>query len=997
MFSMNSDSWLRDFIQPSDTQINPSDCWNTEALLDIPWDTTEPGNLPTLDDIPESILPSTEAFNFRADTSFPKDAEQQPQKLAEIEKRVKELEGKLSEQWRESQGTEIILEQTNQLHVLVDQLPGTVSSYPCLQIFIGSEKKTRVLKELVPSVKKGCISRKKKKRPIQLLLDPGTIFHDRQLLYADCPTPDQLSSSTVCDGKGCPDVVSRVVKHDISDHVHRVAETVYSRLLGIFSDVVCLFYEDFNGIDAISDFLLSWMETGQQVGGLVRTYPSLILVLESESSRACFETDMRAKLLNSLAGKTELSIFDYFINVDVVSIVRPGKVSSVARLRRLKDRLSAVTKEATVRRKNARLLFKGTQFSVLFDYAFDQFIVSPHKSFDFIAASRIRNPVSSTWERHLLQFLRHFSSTEDLIGIAVPIISSALLQDAYPQDMHVFHPTDVFATLYREIILRVGKQWLQEQSVHSSELISMSLGKLIGTQFALSFHENMDASADTSAAAHRRLLETFQPCLGKISTLCSMMCLQRPPEHKLPCGHTALEDRIGLPLPVQQNFDMFLAPSSGAFNIMALALRGILIHDAIETFGNLAKEAFLPRRIPLSRLPFLLAMTIPVRIIVWLFTGVKYPSKGIERVVKSVFTQDLTMSDCSYATEIGAKIAVLVTDVVGCRPFLFTNYHGKQQRKSECGYQVVEIQGDKNDPQAWEIALGTSAAPWYYKPRKIASRVFQDGGLWMNDPTALVDSEIKVIASEEEQPLVVSLGTGSVDSDGQYSPSSRRGFWKNGLIYRLYEAFMSSIGSKRYWRSDHNYYRFNVKFDGKEPELDDTRQIPAMANRADEQFRGSRQLDELALRLIAAHFHFELDDVPSRFGNRFTGVGYILCDLKKGHPAYDALTNHLVGSGAKFYMNECPLAAEIGDRHFRDSTGNVHQRVDFTTTQETLSFQLKIGQSKPQEISGSPFSLVKRARDQNLDCFFGQANHRKRKHSAHTGGEKSKKRQKTHQ
>lgn len=124
---------------------------------------------------------------------------------------------------------------------------------------------------------------------------------------------------------------------------------------------------------------------------------------------------------------------------------------------------------------------------------------------------------------------------------------------------------------------------------------------------------------------------------------------------------------------------------SGAFNVMALALRGMLIHDAIENFGNLAKEAFVPLQISLSRLPLPVALAIPIRIIVWLVTGAKYPSKGIEKVVKRVFTEDLTMSDCSHATEIGAKIAVLVTDVVGCRPFLFTNYHGKQERKSECG------------------------------------------------------------------------------------------------------------------------------------------------------------------------------------------------------------------------------------------------------------------------------------------------------------------------
>uniref|UniRef100_A0A093XBG7 Calcium-independent phospholipase A2-gamma n=1 Tax=Talaromyces marneffei PM1 TaxID=1077442 RepID=A0A093XBG7_TALMA len=569
---------------------------------------------------------------------------------------------------------------------------------------------------------------------------------------------------------------------------------------------------------------------------------------------------------------------------------------------------------------------------------------------------------------------------------------------------------------------------------------------LIENQFVLRSQENTDTSTKTSAAAHRRVLKEFQPYLQDIHTLCSMICLQRPPEHKLPCGHAvcdtciqihhessghdpwsfeleecplckstftprvtvkmhnpargfrvlcldgggcrgiiplkflqALEDRIDLPLPVQQNFDIFVAPSS-------------------EIFGNLAKEAFEPRQLPLLSLPLLAVLTVLMQTVVSLLTGCKYPTKGIEIAVKKVFTEDLTMSDCSHATEIGAKIAVLVTEVVGCKPFLFTNYHGKQRRKSDCGYRVVEISGNESDPRVWEIARCTSAAPWYFKPQSIASLgAFQDGGLWMNDPTALVDSEIKVIASEEEEPLVVSLGTGSVNVDRPASPSVSRRAWKNGLIYRFFEALMSSIGSKRYWRSDNNYYRFNVKFDHEEPKLDDTQQIPAMASRADEQFRSSGQLDELAFRLIAAHFHFELEDLPRRVGDRFAGVGHILCDLKKGHPAYDALVNHLTRSGAKFYLNGSPIAGNMADRAFKDSTGNVRQRVEFMIAHETLSIQLKVRQSDPQQISGSPFCIAKRIRDQNLDSFFGQANHRKRKHSAQDGSGKSNKRQKIHQ
>lgn len=331
-----------------------------------------------------------------------------------------------------SQGTEILLDRTDRLQILVDQLSDPASSYPCLLVLVGSKKKTRILKEIVPSAKKGYISQKKQKRPIQLLLDPSSIFKERPLLYADCPLPAQVSSAA-CESKGCPDVVSRTLQHGMPDTIHHVAENVYSQLLGAFSDVVCLFYEDFDdGLNSISGFLLSWMENGRPA----KICPSLMLVVENESPETYIETDIKAELLNSLAHKTALNLFDHFSDVDVVSIMRNDKVSSAARLRRLKDRLQVATKQATVRRKNARMLFSGTHFSVLFDYACDQFIATTQRPFDFIAASRLRNPVSSTWETHVLQLLRQFPSTQDLIRVAVPVISSALLQDAYPRDMH---------------------------------------------------------------------------------------------------------------------------------------------------------------------------------------------------------------------------------------------------------------------------------------------------------------------------------------------------------------------------------------------------------------------------------------------------------------------------------------------------------------------------------------------------------------------------------
>jgi hypothetical protein len=54
----------------------------------------------------------------------------------------------------------------------------------------------------------------------------------------------------------------------------------------------------------------------------------------------------------------------------------------------------------------------------------------------------------------------------------------------------------------------------------------------------------------------------------------------------------------------------------------------------------------------------------------------RYPPENLETVLQTLFGKDRTMLDCSYATELGAKLLVLVATVLKnptCRSF--TNYN----------------------------------------------------------------------------------------------------------------------------------------------------------------------------------------------------------------------------------------------------------------------------------------------------------------------------------
>ncbi len=71
-----------------------------------------------------------------------------------------------------------------------------------------------------------------------------------------------------------------------------------------------------------------------------------------------------------------------------------------------------------------------------------------------------------------------------------------------------------------------------------------------------------------------------------------------------------------------------------------------------------------------------------------------------------------------------------------------------------------------------DSARATSAAPTYFKPffHKASKQVYQDGGLYHNNPIEIADIERKLIWPEMEHQypdIVLSLGTG-------FNPASKK-------------------------------------------------------------------------------------------------------------------------------------------------------------------------------------------------------------------------------
>ena len=109
--------------------------------------------------------------------------------------------------------------------------------------------------------------------------------------------------------------------------------------------------------------------------------------------------------------------------------------------------------------------------------------------------------------------------------------------------------------------------------------------------------------------------------------------------------------------------------------------RGWSLEKCISAFLDLAQSSFEEEN--LSSIPFIARLTKLFRL--YAQDGL-YRPESIESVLKNLFGRDATMSDGSYATQIGAKICVLVATVLknpSCR--IFTNYHQTRPSDQEFG------------------------------------------------------------------------------------------------------------------------------------------------------------------------------------------------------------------------------------------------------------------------------------------------------------------------
>ena len=216
----------------------------------------------------------------------------------------------------------------------------------------------------------------------------------------------------------------------------------------------------------------------------------------------------------------------------------------------------------------------------------------------------------------------------------------------------------------------------------------------------------------------------------------------------------ALEEGTGQP--IHKLFDLICGVSTGSILASLLGFRKMPIEDVEKVYLEFASQIFNQNMLYGAK-GFVSSHS-------W------YDTKFYEGVLKKICAQygheEVSMNDFYSSKEI-PLIAIVATNVTQERlsPYVFRSY--QLPRKTHTSYK-----GSSRHP-VWAAVRASTAAPGYFDDFVHDDKVFEDGGILVNNPTQIAIHEAQKIWPEHPLQCVVSLGLGRTDKFMQDEPKAQ--------------------------------------------------------------------------------------------------------------------------------------------------------------------------------------------------------------------------------
>ncbi len=327
-------------------------------------------------------------------------------------------------------GKEVALINPGRLARVIGELTNPATQQPSVLLFIGRKAKTQALRELFPNhIKKG-----RNDGIATLRIDNTSLYSDHPVLFAESDPSATVASNP---NASCHESESFPIRWANTMTLHNAYDILHTRILCPFSDVLCIFADDFPNFNSVVDRLKTWAVAGGGSSPLEHVRPSVVIVKRGGGASASPTHDL-LEMQDVQFSLDQKVLKDSYSSIKVLHLA-DEQISPLARFRRLKELLWRQMDEMRNVRLRSRCLYSAVHLNKFFQMAVSQTAASVLRPFNFVTASRLGNEVGPDHADHLTSFFRlgvDHGLSNDIMG---RFIASTILLDAYPPRMHREH------------------------------------------------------------------------------------------------------------------------------------------------------------------------------------------------------------------------------------------------------------------------------------------------------------------------------------------------------------------------------------------------------------------------------------------------------------------------------------------------------------------------------------------------------------------------------
>ena len=419
------------------------------------------------------------------------------------------------------------------------------TQYPSVVFFVGQKARDVAVRQLFPW---NNLKRSSKQAGLATLrAETISLQSDFPLLFAES-NPFMTATTSLENDQLCHEVRPYPLLWP-DEAVDNLYNLTHARLLFLFTDVLCVFADDFLDMDSMLHQLRSWAALGWASRLLATVRPKVIVVRKGvEPSPSPLydlldQQDLRFNIKHQ-------DLIRYFSSVTVLQLA-DEQISPSARHRRLKELMQRQVEEMRHLKQTYGCLYSAVHLNDFFVDAVRHTARSITKPFDFLTSSRRGSHDFTEYTDHLSSFLKIAAISRVSSHDTTNFIASTILLDTYPSGRHSksaashplpqltqslgFDPMVVFTHLYQAPCLRSYET--TSHNVPTSEERTLSIRTHLTDLFA-----DMQSSGRSAAEVHRTTLRALSlPWANLRSNRTCLCCLRRRPESPLSCGHSICE------------------------------------------------------------------------------------------------------------------------------------------------------------------------------------------------------------------------------------------------------------------------------------------------------------------------------------------------------------------------------------------------------------------------------------------------------------------------